>query len=360
MLYIGSKKVLKMIKKINNLDKIHSLKKNIKTAKSKFINIVNQKIKNIQNISDQTEAKLRSHDHEVNLKQSSLWVRAITISLISGTCFGVTWLALAKTEEIVVVQGKLEPLGGVIDVQIPIQGVAKRILVKEGQIVEKGELLLELDTEITEAKQNWLTRNYSLNKEILNRIEKLAKEGAIAEIKYLEQKNKVAEIENQIIQNNVTLKYQKIVSPHKGLVFDLQPNSPGFVARTSEPVMQIVPLDNLHASVEIDSRKIGFVSVGKPVDISIDSYPASDFGVIKGMVKRIASDALPPNPSLNKGYRYPASISIEDQFLNLKDGKKLKLQPGMSLTANIKLRKVSYLQLLLQVFQNKSDSLRSI
>ena len=45
------------------------------------------------------------------------------------------------------------------------------------------------------------------------------------------------------------LKYQKIVSPHKGLVFDLKPNSPGYVAGTSEPIMRIVPLDNLHASV---------------------------------------------------------------------------------------------------------------
>ena len=360
MLYIGNKKVFKMIKKIIYSASINSLKKNIKTTKSNIINIFNKKIEDFQNISDQTEAKLRSQDHEVNLKQSSIWVRAITVSLIGGTCFGVTWLALAKTEEIVVVQGKLEPIGGVIDVQIPIQGVAKSILVKEGQIVEKGQLLLELDTEITEAKQNWLKRNYSLNNEILNRIENLAKEGAIAEIKYLEQKNKVAEIENQIIQNNVTLKYQKIVSPVKGKVFDLKPQEIGYVAQSSEPILKIVPLNKLKAKVEINSRSIGFVKVGQKADISIDSFPASDFGVVAGKITRIGSDALAPNPTLNKGYRFPAEIKLGEQKLSLRNGQKLTLQAGMSLTANIKLRKVSYLQLLLGVFQNKADSLRSI
>ena len=44
----------------------------------------------------------------------------------------------------------------------------------------------------------------------------------------------------------------------------------------------------------------------------------------------------------------------------LKSGQTLPLQVGMSLTASIKLRSVSYLQLLLGSFRNKTDSLRQI
>ena len=341
-------------------DQIKTLKNNIKETKLQVKDIINQRIESLKNMADHVESKIRSQDHEVTLKPTNMWVKAITISLIGGTCFGIGWLSLAKTEEIVVVQGKLEPIGGVIDVQIPIQGVAKKILVKEGQIVEKGELLIELDREITEGKQEWLKRNYSLNQEILNRIENLAKEGAIAEIKYLEQKNKVADIENQIIQNNVTLKYQKIISPIRGKVFDLKPQEVGYVAQTSEPILKIVPLNKLKAKIEIDSRSIGFVKVGQKADISIDSFPASDFGVVAGEITRIGSDALAPNPAMNQGYRFPADIRLEEQELSLRNGDKLSLQAGMSLTANIKLRKVSYLQLLLGVFQDKADSLRSL
>ncbi len=357
---IGSKKVFNMLNKITYKERIQSFKKNLKSTKNNIFNIINKKIGDIENFNDRAEAKIRSQDHEVNLIQSNIWVRAITISLIGGTTFGIGWLALAETEEIVVVQGKLEPIGGVIDVQIPIQGVAKQILVKEGEIVEKGQLLIQLDTEITEAKKDWLTKNYQLNQEILDRISILAKEGAIAEIKYLEQKNKVAEIENQIVQNNVTLKYQKILSPIKGKVFDLKPQEIGYLAKSSEPIMKIVPLKNLKAKIEIDSRSIGFVKVGQKADISIDSFPAGDFGVIPGKIKSIGSDALSPEPSLNKGYRFPAEVKLNQQVLILKNGKELPLQAGMSLTANIKLRKVSYLQLLLGVFQDKADSLRSL
>ena len=113
------------------------------------------------------------------------------------------------------------------------------------------------------------------------------------------------------------------------------------------------------ARVEIPSREIGFVSVGKEVDISIDSFPASDYGVLVGSVKSIGSDVLPPD-QFKQEYRYPADIKLNSQELKLKDGGQLPLQVGMSLTANIKLRKVTYLQLLLGQFQDKTKALQRL
>lgn len=150
------------------------------------------------------------------------------------------------------------------------------------------------------------------------------------------------------------------MSPVDGIVFDLKARSSGFVAQTSEPILKIVPVDKLQAKVEVDSRNIGFVSVGAPADISIDSFPASDFGVIQGKVTRIGSDALPPDPAQNKTYRFPTDISLSSQSLKIRNGRELPLQVGMSLTANIKLRKVTYLQLLLGSFRDKADSLRRL
>ena len=51
---------------------------------------------------------------------------------------------------------------------------------------------------------------------------------------------------------------------------------------------------------------------------------------------------------------------LDDQQLRLKSGSSLPLQVGMSLTANIKLRKMSYLQLLLGEFQDKAESLQRL
>ena len=336
----------------------------IKTQRKKS-NIIsknlNSKIKEFLSKSKlQISNKFQNNVEEVSLKQSSLWAKSITWSLIGGTIFGIGWLGLAETEEIIIVQGRLEPIGGVVDVKIPFQGVVEKIYVKEGQLVEKDELLINLDTEISRSNQEFLQTNLELNQNILNRLKFLVDEGAVSELQYLEQQNKIEDIKNKITQNEVNLKYQQINSPIKGWVFDLKPQGSGYVPNSNDPLLKIVPINKLQAKVEINSQKIGFVKVGQKVDISIDSYPASDFGVIAGEIIRIGSDALSPIPSLNKGFRFPADVKIKNQFLTLKNGKTLPVQNGMSLTANIKLRKVSYLQLLLGTFKDKADSLREI
>ena len=162
-------------------------------------------------------------------------------------------------------------------------------------------------------------------------------------------------------EQTVNLRYQQIKAPVSGVVFELKPKAKGFVAQGSEPVMKVVPFNDLQARVEIPSSDIGFVRVGQQADISIDSFPATDFGVLEGSVERIGSDALPPDQSKRRlEYRFPASIGLSAQQLKLRNGSTLPLQVGMSLTANIKLRKVSYMQLLLGGFKDKADSLRKI
>ena len=57
---------------------------------------------------------------------------------------------------------------------------------------------------------------------------------------------------------------------------------------------------------------------------------------------------------------FPVDIRLNSQQLRLKSGATLPLQVGMSLTANVKLRKVTYLQLLLSDFKDKAKSLQRI
>ena len=363
----SSIKYLKELKKSNlRLDflKISNLNEAIRIKKAKEYLKFNYKKLNLNNTSDSIQEKIenlfKSKNKDISLKQSNIWMKSITVGLLSGTLFGIAWLSFAKTEEIIIVRGKLEPFGGVRDIQIPFQGVAKDVLIKEGQIVEKNQVLINLDTEINKSKQLYLDETLTMNQEILEKLSLLSAEGAISKIQYLDQKNKVAEIKNRITENSVTLKYQQIKSPIKGFVFDLKPTKSGYVVQNGESMMKIIPLNKLQAKVEINSEKIGFIRVGQKAAISIDSYPSTDFGVIEGEVISIGSDALPPNPSLNKGYRFPAEIKIQDQFLTIKNGTELPLQTGMSLSANIKLRKVSYLQLLLGTFSDKADSLRAL
>ena len=360
---------------------------------------------------------------EIGIQPSKSLAKTITWTLLGTSVGAFSFLALAKTDEVVVAKGLLHPIGDVKVVQIPMGGVLKEMLVTDGQRVNKEQVLLRLDKEASEdkarrslqilrakeaqlqLKQTELDRylglndtrievlkqKIELNKTILNRIEKLALKGAAPEIQYLQQLDQVAELEgeyrstlivrerqlaifNQSIQElkgqlaglksnlteaNVNLRYKDVVSPVDGVIFDLKPTGPGFVAQSSEPVMKIVPFNALQAKINIKSSDIGFIQLNKPVDISIDSFPANDFGVIRGNVIRIGSDVLPPDKE-NQFYRYPSVVRLQSQKLVLKSGKELPLQAGMSLTANIKLRKVSWLQLLLGGFKDKTDSLKEV
>ena len=83
------------------------------------------------------------------LKQSDFWVKSVTWTLIGTSSFAVLWLVLAKTDEIVVAVGKLEPKGDVKDIQMPIGGVVKEIFVNKGDVVSKNQKLIQLDEEST-------------------------------------------------------------------------------------------------------------------------------------------------------------------------------------------------------------------
>ena len=279
-------------KKIINFKSISSQSKLL--AQNLTIHHINPK-KLLEYLQDLIEKSFKDDNNRVILKQSRIWANSITWVLISGSVFGIGWLAVAKTEEIAVTIGKLEPKGGVIDVQMPIEGIAREILVKDGDFVKKGEILINLDTEITEAQNSALITTLKLNNSMKDKLRLLVQEGAVSEYKYMELLEKIEDIKSRVKANSVKLKYQQIISPADGIVFELQPKGAGYVAQTSQPVLKIVPTKNLIAKVEIDSRLIGFINVGKLADISIDSFPASDFGAVKGTVTKIGSDALPPS-----------------------------------------------------------------
>ena len=65
---------------------------------------------------------------------------------------------------------------------MPFEGIIGEILVEEGEKVEKGQILLKLDTESTDAKHRAISKSLAINKDLLNRYKMLVKEGAIAEI----------------------------------------------------------------------------------------------------------------------------------------------------------------------------------
>ncbi|XGW00903.1 MAG: HlyD family efflux transporter periplasmic adaptor subunit (plasmid) [Leptolyngbya sp. BL-A-14] len=174
----------------------------------------------------------------------------------------------------------------------------------------------------------------------------------------VENEKRLAEIDSDMSQAQVSLKYQELLAPTDGVIFDLQARSPGFVAQASQPILKVVPDDSLTAEVFITNQDIGFVQQGMKVDVRVDSFPYSEFGDIKGELVWIGSDALPPTET-RRFYSFPARIRLDRQSLSVQQ-RDVLLQSGMSIQANIKLRKRSVISILTELFTKQIDSLQSV
>ena len=343
--------------------------------------------------------------------------------IVASSSIGLIWLGTAKTDQIIQSNGFLEPKDRLRSVKIPEKGIIDDLFIKEGELVQKGQVLLSLDTDLLEINSNTTSnavdiknqileekeielkktreifnikidetkKSFEIEKDILHKMESIVKDGAISEMQYLEKRIELIKLQSQLdelnldkirkisliqqsikdlrmqvndLQSKLTeikkiKKINQIQSPINGFIHDLKPFGKGYVANSTETILKIVPRDNLIAIIDINTSDIGFVKIGKEVDLSIDSFPAKDFGSLKGKLIQISSTAMDPNDT-NRKPHFKAKVSLQSQKLETKKGIKLALKPGMSLSASIKLRKATYLDLLLGTFKDKTKSLNKL
>jgi hemolysin D len=98
-------------------------------------------------------------EQTVVFQQSRTWSRAIVWTILGITTGLIAWACLAPLEEAVTVQGKLEPTDKVKDVQVPVGGVVKQVLIKDGDKVTAGQNLLSLESTVPQATLASLQKN---------------------------------------------------------------------------------------------------------------------------------------------------------------------------------------------------------
>lgn len=284
-----------------------------------------------------------------------------------GRQLAQTQIQLLNAQDSLAVNQKIlddiEPLareGGISRVQFLRQRQeARKSQAEVAQLAQEQQRIQFAISQGRERRNNAIALH---KKEILTRMADNSKK--IAEIDsqlnklVVENEKRIAEIDSQISQANLTLRYQELRAPADGTVFDLQARSSGFVTTPSQPILKIVPNEQLTAQVFITNKDIGFIKPGMEVDVRIDSFPFSEFGDVKGEVVWIGSDALPPN-QIRPFYSFPAKIRLKQSTLKATN-QPIRLQSGMSISANIKLRKRTVMSILTDQFSQKVDSLKSI
>ena len=127
----------------------------------------------------------------------------------------------------------------------------------------------------------------------------------------------------QLVQLDQAIEYRTIKAPISGRVFDSQLSTYS-VVNADQTILKLVPENKLVANISISNSDIGFVKGGMPVSISVDSFPAGEFGYITGSLTSIGSDALRPS-QVNPTFHFPATVTLKEQQVLVGD-KQLNLQ----------------------------------
>jgi hemolysin D len=126
---------------------------------------------------------------------------------------------------------------------------------------------------------------------------------------------------------------QTLVSPVDGYVHELMVHTIGGVVTPAQKVLSVVPVNMpLLVQTTVLNKDIGFVKIGMPVALKIDTFDFQKYGTLKGKVQQIDRDSQ-DDPKLGPVYTvYVTPV----QHTLLIDGHWQPLTTGLSLTAEIK------------------------
>jgi hemolysin D len=124
-----------------------------------------------------------------------------------------------------------------------------------------------------------------------------------------------------------------LTAPEAGVVQQLQANTVGGVVQAAAPLMILVPRDgDLVLEARVLNRDIGFVREGQAVEVKLEAYPFTRYGIVEGVLEHVARDAV---ENETEGLVYPARIRLARPWIAIR-GSRTRLAPGMAATVEIK------------------------
>ena len=147
-----------------------------------------------------------------------------------------------------------------------------------------------------------------------------------------------------------------LTAPVSGTVQQLALHTEGGVVTEAQALMVIVPdAASVSAEVTLENKDIGFVAPGQDVAIKLETFPFTRYGTVKATVDKVTQDAVNDE---KRGAVFPATLKLQQTHIDV-DGKRIKLAPGMNITAEIKTGKRRVIEYLLSPIEKAGrESLR--
>jgi hemolysin D len=188
---------------------------------------------------------------------------------------------------------------------------------------------------------------------------------------------KATSLKQQYVEATQKNKEQTLKAPVDGTVQQLAIHTVGGVVTPAQALLTVVPADSkMEIQAMVSNRDIGFVHEGQDVEVKVDTFNFTKYGLIHGKIVSVSQDAItqqkPPlsaedqkksgaenETSEPKGQElvYMARIALDKTQMQI-DDRLVNLSPGMAVTVEIKTgtrRVIEYL--LSPIFKHKEEAL---
>jgi protease secretion system membrane fusion protein len=330
----------------------------------------------LMDITLRLEAKLFGlSDHKTQEGSEFYFAKKGMRILVYGLCGFLLWAALAPLDKGAPASGVVISEGNRKSVQHPAGGIVDEILVRDGDLVTSGQILIKINPTAALGQFNAMNESLAGLKDQNNQLsvsinakkmqlqimsqqvlglKNLNKEGYLARNKLLDfereilrtqdalesdqgifQKNKgqIAELHERLSILQFDLHNTDIKSPVEGTVVSLSVFTKGAVIPPGGKLLELVPLnDPLVIDAEVPTQLIDKVYPGLEVELMFSAFNQNQTPKIFGTVKTVSADRLVEEKNGFPYYKIRVQVNKDGE----KKLSKFNVRPGMPVEVFIK------------------------
>jgi RND family efflux transporter MFP subunit len=185
-------------------------------------------------------------------------------------------------------------------------GTVQRLLIKEGEAVRKGQLLIQLDALVLQDKMVEVKTQLDLAKTTFERQERLWNQKIGTEMAYLGAKTQKEALENSLNSLNTQFNKMQIKAPFSGVVEKIYAKV-GELSNPQFPLLRLINLNKMYIEADVPETYLSKVKKGTEVLLN--------FGAINQQIHaKIAEVGNFINPN-NRSFRIKINIDNKEHFI---------------------------------------------
>ncbi|MDO9467302.1 MAG: HlyD family type I secretion periplasmic adaptor subunit [Thiobacillus sp.] len=213
---------------------------------------------------------------------------------------------------------------------------------QEQDLASSRSKVSEIHAALAEAKQEQATLTAETRRQLLDQHNLAAQ--------------KAASLEQELVKADQRGRLMHMTAPVAGTVQQLAVHTIGGVVTPAQPLMVIVPKENvLEVEAMLPNKDIGFVNPGQDVEVKVETFPFTKYGTIHGTITQVSSDAIQDE---KLGLVYSTRVKLARDTIRV-ENKTVRLSPGMAVTVEVKTGKRRVIEYFLSpLMQYGNESLR--